>query len=121
VRLSLSEADRARFGAPEFLPIDLSTLTNREAVALQGLGFTPRSLNRRLKAKELEDGDFELDYAAWDALLWLALRRAGVEVDVHTVEYDVYGLRMLADEEVVPLPAEPEDPGKAEAPEASTS
>ena len=122
MRLVLSPADRQRFGCPDELPIDLDTLTNREAVLLQELGFaTITVLGRRLQFKTTEDGDTLIDYAAWDAFVWLALRRVGVNVDVHTFEYDVHALRLGSDEKAEPLPDAPDDPGKAEGPVASTS
>lgn len=122
MRLALSPADRERFGCPVELPIDLSTLTNREAVLLQELGFPSiGGLGRRLQMKQNDDGETVLDYAAWDALVWLALRRVGVNVDVQTFEYDVHSIRILGDEKPEPLPAAPDDPGKAEGPEALPS
>lgn len=120
MRLVLSKADRERLGCPEVLPFDLSTLTTTEAVVLQGLGFTPLSLRRRLMTKQLEDGDFDLDYAAWRVALWLALSREGVEADVRTLDWDVLNWRILGDEETEPMPPG-DEPGKAEDSAGSTS
>ncbi len=109
--LSLSEADRERLGAPEQLPIDLDRLSNREAIQLRFLGFnTPRIFQRALMPKRLDDdgkevrgsaddlkwvsdggkvADIQIDYEAWTAFVWLALRRSGVNVDPKTLEFDI--------------------------------
>lgn len=110
-RLRLVEADRKRLGCPEFLPISISSITNREAVVLQQLGYpTPMALGRAL------DSD-TVDYDAWTALVWVALRHAGIEVDPKTLEFSA-SAQLLGDEE----PAEPKvSQGKAPAPEASTN
>ena len=115
VRLRLQEADRQRLGCPEFLPIDLGTVTNREAIALQTQGFkTPRLLVKALQASDETEGHFE----AWTAFVWLALKRAGIEADPADLEFGL-PVEVLAEEQ----PPEPvSEPGKAEeAPEASTS
>lgn len=114
-RLRLQEADRQRLGCPEIMPVDLSTVTNREAIALRRLGFpTPRALVKALQSTE----ENALEYEAWTGFVWLALRRSDVEADPATLEFAM-PVEVLADEE----PPEPVvDEGKAEeAPEASTS
>lgn len=110
-RLQLAAADRERLGCPEFLPVSINSITNREAIVLQQLGYpTPSALNSALQAEGV-------DYEAWTALVWVALRHAGIETDPKTLEF-ASGFALLADDE----PPEPKDPGKApEAPEASTS
>lgn len=119
MRLALSARDCARLGCSAEIEIDLSTLTNREAIALQQLGFASmKGLGRRL-ASVSEDGEPD-DYFAWTTLVWLALRRDGKDVDVQTLEYDVAGMRLLRDEEPEPLPERP-DSGKARGRAASTS
>jgi hypothetical protein len=120
-KLRLSDADRERLGAPEFLPFEAGSLTNREAIELRKLGFkTPRLFWTALKAREVkEDGevvDLELDYLAWTMLVWLALRRVGIQTDVDTLEFDLDALRFIGDDE--PQPVE-EEPGKAPDPDPS--
>lgn len=141
--LKLGEADRERLGAPAELSISLSSLTNREAIRLRVLGFnTPRLWRLALLGKPVdEDGspvpreidgvdengqlakvpnparvDTVTDYLAWTALVWLALRRAGIETDPATLEFDLDALEYEADPEP--------DAGKAqetaEDPEVST-
>lgn len=135
--LRLGAADRERLGAPEELPIDLDRLTNREAIQLRVLGYnTPRLFRKALMGKRLDDDgnevrgsaedvklayeggrvvDFELDYEAWTALVWLALRRAGVNVDAKTLEFDVEECAYVGD----PEPEAPKAPNPSEDPEVS--
>ena len=115
MRLRLSAADRERFGCPEFLPAPLNSVTVREAIELQKLGYpTPGALAGALRV----DTDGAPDYGAWAALVWLALRRGGVECDPATLDFDVVTLEVLPDEE----PVEPKvAPGKVPAREGSTN
>lgn len=108
LHLRPSDADRERLGCPELLPLVTATsITNREAVALQRIGYpTPAAFGRAL-----DKGEGEVDYDAWTALLWLGLRRVGVDVDLETLEFEVLGLRVVNDEDVAPK----EQPGKAPA------
>lgn len=121
-RLRLCEADRERLGAPEFLPFAVGSLTNREALELRKLGYnTPRLFWGALRAREVKEDDeivdTVVDYMAWTAFLWLALRRVGVQTDLDTLEFDVERLEYLPDEE----PPEPVESGKAPDLEDSTS
>lgn len=122
-RLRLSDADRAKFGCPEFLPVSLDAITNREAIALQKAGYpTPRLFREALRVKPVidpatgeptPDGDYSVDVEAWTCLVWLSLRRCGVETDLATLEWNVDGVDYLPDEETAtPVTAEVE-PGKA--------
>lgn len=142
--LKLGQADRERLGAPAELPIELAGLTVREAIRLRVLGYnTPRLWRNALRGKSLdEDGnpvprevdgvdengnpakvpnpaavDTEMDYQAWAVLVWLALKRAGVESDPSTLDFDLDALTYEADPE--PEPGKDEAP--AEDPEASTA
>ncbi len=121
-KLRLSDPDRERLGCPEFLPLDLSSITNREAIELRKLGWnTPRLFTRALIVEEDKSSgevDYVLNYGAWTALVWLALRRAGVDTDPLTLEFDLSDFEWLPDVEVEPEP-EPVEEGKA--PAASTS
>lgn len=120
--LKLGEADRERLGSPAELSIDLAGITVREAIRLRTLGFnTPRLWRNALRGKPMdEDGnpvprevdgesnpaiaDYEVDYQAWAALVWLALKRAGIDSDPATLDFDMDALTYEADPE----------PGKAE-------
>lgn len=134
--LILSEPDRARLGAPERLLVDLDTITNREAIQIRTMGYrTPRMFRQALRSTRLDaDGnevkgddaklaseggqvvDFENDYGAWTVLVWLALKRSGIDTDVRTLEFDLEGLTTAPDEtEVEPEPAPKDDPPDPEA------
>ena len=125
MRLSLSPVDRERFGCPAELELSLNSVTNQEMRTLGRLGFKSLGgLAKALQAKVVKDDDgntvdIEYDQDALDAVVWLALRRSGVETDPRSDEfaYDVLGIRWLADEER----PEPDDLGKAEDPADSTS
>ncbi len=128
--LILSKSDRERLGAPERLLLDLDSITNREAVQLRTVGFrTPRLFRRALAAARLDDDgnevtgndaklaseggkavDFEIDYAAWTAVVWLALKRSGVDTDIRTLEFDPEALTTAPDDTEV----EPEEVPKDE-------
>jgi hypothetical protein len=128
--LKLGEADRERLGAPEQISIDLGGITNREAIQLRTLfGFrTPRMWRSALRgqpidedgntvtdkdAKTVADGgpvaDYVMDYQAWTAMVWLALKRVGITADPATLEFDI-------DEVSYEPDPEPEESGKAEEP-----
>ena len=126
--LKLGEADRERLGAPESISIDLGGITNREAIRLRVLGFnTPRQWRTALRGRPLDaEGnstdseqavDFEMDYQAWTALVWLALRRAGIEKDPAELEFDIDALTYEADPE--PESGKAEEPAEAPDPSAS--
>lgn len=114
-KIRLSDADRERLGCPEFLTNPLDTVTVREAIELQGLGYpTPTLLAKALVAR----ADEGPDYRAWAVFVWLALRRVGVECDAATLDFDIISMSIVADEE----PPEPDaEPGKAAANGGSTN
>jgi hypothetical protein len=123
-RLKLADADRERLGGPEFLTNPLDSVTVREAIELQKLGYTtPTMLARALvPRKSVGDDGAEVDegpdYLAWTAFVWLALRRGGVQCDPATLDFDIVSLAIVPDEE----PVEPKVvPGKAPAREGSTN
>jgi len=74
------------------------TITNREAIELQRLGYpTPVAFGAALDRSENE-----VDVEAWTALVWLGLRRAGIESDPKTLEFSFLGLRLINDEDQAP-------------------
>lgn len=99
LQLRLADADRERLGCPELLPVVTAmTITNREAVELQRLGYpTPQAFGAALN----RDGD-DIDINAWTALVWLALRRVGIETDAKTLEFSLLGLRLINDDDEAP-------------------
>lgn len=109
-KLRLTEADRKRFGVTGDLPIDLGGITNREAIALKALGYPTPRLFRAVNQDE-DPGPLW-----WTGLVWLALRRAGVDTDLDTLEFNIDELGIVADTEPVAVE------GKAPpAPDGSTS
>ncbi len=121
--LILSEPDRERLGAPERMHIDPDSISNREAIQIRTMGFrTPRLFRRALKSTPLDadgneverDGEvdsYEHDYAAWTVLVWLALKRSGIDADVRTLDFDVDALGSAPDEtEVEPEPGPKDEP-----------
>lgn len=106
--LKLGEADRVRLGAPEQIVLDVFAISNREAIALQRLGYrSPRAWRQALEPVRVEepneDGvpvlvDTFVDVLAWTGLIWIALRRCGVESDVNTLEFDIDALSITRDE-----------------------
>jgi hypothetical protein len=79
MRIQLSEADRERFGCPDWLPIDLSLMTLTEMEAIQkAVGFD--SDQDLIEAWERQyknpDKKFAYDFDAWRVLVWLGLRQA---------------------------------------------
>jgi hypothetical protein len=118
--LILSEVDQQRYGCPDKLPFDMARITNNEVRALFTLGF--KSLNQivKLLAEGLDDINDQV-LAALDAVVWLALRRSGVHVDIRELEYDFNGLAWFDDEaDVEPIVDLTADPGKAEASKRSS-
>jgi hypothetical protein len=144
-----SDADVARLGCKPVLPLDLHSVTAREAATLQrpiwpgsdgelipferpqawreALRGTPMFDSTgapvMVKVKEtLPDGSVETTeeqkraphYGAHLAMLWLALRRSGIEVDPATLDYDQDTLRWAWETATEP-DAEPEaGPGKGD-------
>lgn len=100
MRFRLSDADRVRLGCPEWITYDASRMTNREAIVLQKAGYDPpaKAIGEAWMAQFTEVGDdvYELksiDYAVWTAMVWMALRRDGVKVDLDDLEFDVNDAR----------------------------
>lgn len=99
MRIRLSDADRARYpGCPETLEIT-QDVTLREAAALQRIGWAmPSDLFKALSGAERDEtGQIirdehsnpvrrEPDFEAWLAIVWLGLRRAGVNVAYEDVD-----------------------------------
>jgi hypothetical protein len=110
--LRLSDADQERLGCPELLPLAIADITNREIMQIGRLGYRTPDVFRRALSKRGE----EMDPTAWTAAVWLALRRAGVQVDIDELEFNADQLAYVPD----PDPVEPEPEGKAPARAPST-
>lgn len=113
-KLRLGEADRARLGCPELLESPIGTMTNREAIALQSIGYP----SPRLLAEALRKSGDDTDYRAITALVWLALRRGGVEVEFESLEFSLADFDWVLDPVVEPVEV---TTGKAPARAGSTS
>ena len=110
-KLRLTDADRKRLQVDEDLPVDIYSVTNREALALVRLGFpTPGLWRAALLGKDKQDP------LAWTGLVWIGLKRINVDADVETLEFDWDGLVYIPDE---PPPEPPA--GKAPEQDPSTS
>lgn len=89
--------------------MDVTSVTNREAIELAKLGFaTPYLWRRAMGAYREPDEEYAPDYLAWTGLVWMALRRAGIHVDLATLEFDFDSLLTRKD------PGETDEPGDAE-------
>lgn len=86
VTIKLGEADRARLGAPEVMRHDQNRMRLAEVRALAaGTGFTAEELAAGLNAGRLD---------AVAALVWLCLRRAGVDVPFDELDFEFGDLEM---------------------------
>lgn len=84
IRFKLSPEDRERLGAPEVIAFDETRLMLSEARAVQkASGYHPDDWFDGLK-KGAPD--------AVAAVVWLALRRAGVEITYDDVDFDLGAL-----------------------------
>jgi hypothetical protein len=115
MRIRLSDADRERFGCEEWLPVDLPSMTNREAAAIQqAYGFNDNAeIADAFNAQYQRDEDgnfvqFKPDYRALDAVVWLALRQVGaltgrarseLAAELDGLEYEVIRVRIGGDGE----------------------
>lgn len=86
MQLRLSDADRARYGGPEWLDWDPDRLTYTEAVLLQER--VPVDVTTYVRTW-LGGGSPEATKWAF----WLSLHRAGVDVDWDTFDLDILGTR----------------------------
>ncbi len=114
VEIQLGRADRDRLGCGEWLPVDLHSVTVREAIVLQhgvDLGDavavqfdTPAAWRAALAGRSDETGQRRGDFGAELVLVWLALRRGGVTLPLAGVEYDADSreFRVVESDEATP-------------------
>jgi len=122
VRLKLSDEDRERLGAPEWIEYDPTRLMLDEAIAIQDhTGYGPDELGDALRGTPVvRHGEpvmgpggrqrMRRDLRAWQSVVWVALHRAGVQVALPDLTFDLIGLDVGGDEE----------PGKGDADDQST-
>lgn len=141
ILLFLSEADQNRFGCGPQLEVDPLAITAREAAAIQEPFFpkhdgfvSPWEWREALRGKPMVDQygapvmvDVEEDgvtkqeqkrkpnYAANAVVVWLCLRRAGVNVELADLDYDADNARFTFQAD------QPEGQGKDNSDPATTS
>lgn len=98
----LTDVDRERYGCAETLPVDVLTVTMREAIAMQPLGFThPAEWRDALFGEKETDADGKVTrkrgngyVPALAGLVWLALNRNGHQVGLDDLDFTLDGLRI---------------------------
>lgn len=101
VRVQLGEADRQRFGAPEWLTFDASVLMTDEAeVFEESFGIFAEEWFELLDGVTADGTKIRRPVKVMRAVIWLALTRAGLEVDPPAVKFDLLGVRTQPDPEV---------------------
>lgn len=105
MKIFLSKPDRERYGlSDELLDVDLSIIMQDEAEELDAFGIDP------------DDGWIPFlnsnDVKVWRAVVWLAVKRAGVEVSLKDLKFNRRRVGWLPPDE---------SPGKDEASETSES
>lgn len=85
MQIRLSDADRERLGAPEFLDGDIKTLPVREAVALEeatGMSWADAEEAMRPRFREDDAGRWvSWGPTGFQLRIWLGLHRAGIEAE----------------------------------------
>lgn len=119
ILIDLNEADRERLGAPERMEFDPSTVTMREAIILQKgvqIGTDASSYDSVI---HWLDGlrDAAKNPFAYLVLVWLALRRVGIEKDLAELDASLSKMRI----EFIPEAIDPQEPGKDESSPETTS
>ena len=118
--IDLGEQDRERLGAPERMEVDLRAVSMREAIIIQkgveiGHGASSYdSVNHWLQGLQQGGAD---DPFAYLVLVWLGLRRAGIQVDLAEVDASLATTKVT----FVPDATDPEQPGKDESSPETTS
>lgn len=124
MKAPLSTADQARFGAPEWLDVDIDTVTVRECEAIEeatGLTYEEAVALMLPEVEEHEDRrTLRFRPKGVRIRVWLGLRRAGIETPYDELDFDYGpwgGLRVFAREPegkaVGSPPAEPNTQSKS--------
>lgn len=100
MRIRLSDDDRERLGCPEWITYDANRLTTLEGKQLQKAGFDPpRKAIAEAWAAQFEPIDAEtyrqarIDYDVYTAVVWMALRRIGIQTTYAELEFDTVGMQ----------------------------
>jgi hypothetical protein len=111
VRIRLADADRERLGCPEWIDYDQAAVTIQQYADVQtAFGLKPADLWRGLAS-----GDA---YAVW-AMVWIALRAGGVEVDIKELTFALDGALLQRVDDTVAGPGK--DPSTRPTPTPTTS
>lgn len=108
IKLRLGEADRERYGAPEEMTVDPSSISFQEIVTIQkgvDIGGVVCSFD---SASQWGDAVSANDPFAMLVLIWMALKRSGIKVPLVDVDASLVEL----DLEVVRDPTDAGEPGK---------
>jgi len=90
IRIKLGAADRETLGAPDVMEVDPTRTRLADVRALKSqTGFTVESLGTALQSRDLD---------AVAALVWLALRRSGVNVPFDELDFDFGDLDLEVDD-----------------------
>lgn len=85
ITIRLGAADREALGAPEAMTVNPQRFRLAEVRALKReTGHTVESLSQAM-----QNGDADSKVEATAAMVWLALRRAGVEVAYDDLDFDL--------------------------------
>ncbi len=96
-RFRLGDADRQRLGCPEILEFDPDKMMINDLIELpEATGYTVASLQEALRRNA--DPDTDRDWRASKAMVWLALRHAGIHVGFDELDFDVAAFRLADDE-----------------------
>lgn len=107
IKVHLGDADRERYGCDDWLPVDAQSVSIREAITLQGLGFaTPNNWRLGLAGEPAKRKDGSTyrqpgkDYLpALLGLVWLALNRNGHQVGIDDLDFNYDDAQFDGDED----------------------
>lgn len=119
VLITLDEADRERLGAPGQLVVDPGTISMRETITLQKGVEIGHGVSSYDTVVDWLTGlqDSVKDPFAYLVLVWLGLRRAGIEKDLADVDASLSKMRV----EFVSESTDTGEPGKGQSDLETTS
>lgn len=116
IKFRLPEDVREKYALPEWVDYDPNSLMMSEAIHLEDtLGIDPTELGERLSPPEGKRRDMR----AWKYVIWLAVKRAGVDVAYDDFDLNLLALRVTSDEAEAEA-AEAEGPKETETEDPST-
>lgn len=123
MKLKLTDADRERLGAPEWLDVSIDVLPVREAEAIEdatGLAYADALDLFAPLQKRVDETTLRIAYKPKGIrlLVWLGLHRAGIDVAFDELDFDY---RQFAGWRLVEEPGKDEGSPSDEPPTPSTS